>query len=87
MKKGFLVLIMVLSVTAFAFAEVIILKDDSVIKGKIIKLDEDIITVIGSFGEMVIERDNVKKQYANEEEYSTICRVMSMNGAGIGMRA
>ncbi len=69
------------------FAEVIILKDDSVIKGKITKLDEDIITVIGSFGEMVIERDNVKKQYANEEEYSTICRVTSMNGTGIGMRA
>lgn len=70
MKKGFLVLIMVLSVTAFAFAEVIILKDDSVIKGKIIKLDEDIITVIGSFGEMVIERDNIKKMYSSDKEYN-----------------
>ncbi len=69
-KSVFLIFIIIFGLN-LAFGEVIILKDDSVIKGKIIKLDEDNITVIGSLGEVVIERDNIKRQYASEEEYLT----------------
>ncbi|HQB61145.1 MAG TPA: hypothetical protein PK899_05750, partial [Spirochaetota bacterium] len=68
--KKILIAIFILLLNAFViFPEVIILKDGSIIKGKIIKLDEDNITVLGSYEEIIIERNNIKKQYQSEAEY------------------
>lgn len=69
-RRNIVSLILLCVALNFLFSEVIVLKDESIIKGKIIKLDEDNITVIGSFGEMVIERDNIKMQYQNETQYN-----------------
>ena len=51
------------------FAEVVLLKDGSIIKGKIIKMNEDIITVLSNYGEMVIDRSQVVNTYFDEDAY------------------
>lgn len=49
--------------------EVLILKDGKIINGKIIKMDEDTMTVYSKDGEYIIDKEDIKIIYFNEEEY------------------
>ena len=51
------------------FSEVLLLRDGSLLKGKIIKMNEDSFTVLTNFGEMVIDRVTVQQMFSSEEDY------------------
>jgi hypothetical protein len=68
-KKIFCLLFMLLFSTAFIFSEVVILKDESILKCKINKIDDAGLVVTASFGEVVIKRENIKKIYFDDVAY------------------
>lgn len=74
MRKVFFVLFMFVFGINLIFGEVIILNDDSVIKGKITKLDEDNIVFLGEFGEMIVERSKIKQMFGTEAEYNSFVK-------------
>ncbi len=51
------------------FAEVLLLKDGTVVKGKIIKLDEDKVVILSNLDELIVERDQILKTYFSDAEY------------------
>ncbi|HBI36183.1 MAG: hypothetical protein A2355_16885 [Spirochaetes bacterium RIFOXYB1_FULL_32_8] len=68
MRKFMLIIYVLMTVNLF-FGEVLLLKDGSIIKGKIIKMDEDNLVVLSAYGEMLIERSKIKKTYFADSEY------------------
>lgn len=68
--KKILFLLFALSQISFLFSEVLLLNDGSILKGKQIKMDEDTMTLLGEFGEVVIERNKIKKTYNSENDYN-----------------
>ncbi len=66
--KSFFVLVF-MSLVIAGYSEVIILNSGSVISGKIIKMDEDTMTILSDFGEFVVDRDQIKKFFYTQEEY------------------
>ena len=70
-----IILFLSIFVCGFALnAEILTLSDGQVIRGKIIKMNEDSLTVITDFGEMYIDRSKINKTYFNENEYEEDCR-------------
>lgn len=69
MKLKIFIFVLLLFIVTFIFSEVIIMKDDRVIDGKIIKMDEDTITVITKTKEIIIDKEDVLKIYYNERDY------------------
>ncbi len=67
-KIIFLIIAMLLSINMI-FGEVLLLKDGSVIKGKIIKMDEDNLVVLSEYGEMIIDRTKINNTFFDESEY------------------
>ncbi len=67
-----MVLLLVFIFTAFlSNAEVLELKNGSIINGKIIKMDEDTMTIISDIGEIVIDRENILTIYQNMDQYNS----------------
>ncbi len=69
MKKTIFVFILLFIIIAFILSEVIIMKNEKVINGKIINMNDDTITVITKTEEMVINKYDVKNIYYNEADY------------------
>ena len=78
MKKLIVTLILFLIIISQLFSEILILKNGKEIKGKIIKMDEDTITVITKKEEIVIERDNIKITFFDENEYKKVLEAESL---------
>jgi len=71
MRKNILsLLLLLLFVSYFAHGEVLVIDNGSILNGKIIKMDEDTMTILSEFGEMVIDRDKIKRIYQNMDEYN-----------------
>ena len=68
MKQIFYIFFLFIIVTLI-LSEVIVMKNNNVINGKVIKMDEDTITVITKTKEIVIDKDDVIKIYYSEKEY------------------
>ncbi len=69
MKKTVFIFILLFIKIALIISEIIIMKNDRIINGKIIKMDEDTITVVTKTYEMVIDKDEIKNIYQNESDY------------------
>ncbi len=48
------------------------LNDESIIRGKIIKMNEDKLIVLTEYGEMVIAREKIKNTFFNDAEYEKV---------------
>ncbi|OHD08792.1 MAG: hypothetical protein A2086_03145 [Spirochaetes bacterium GWD1_27_9] len=68
-KKMFILLFFIQLFSLQLFSEVLLITDGSVIKGKIVKMDEDNFVVLSSYGEIVVERKKVKQFFQTDEEY------------------
>lgn len=69
MRKS-LVVFFLFFISALLFSEVIILEKGEKIVGKIIKMDEDTITVLTQKEEMVFDRDKIKSIFRTEDDYN-----------------
>lgn len=58
-----------LFMASLVFSEVLLLKDGTIIRGKIIKLDEDKVVILSTYGELLVDRDQIIKTYFNDAEY------------------
>ncbi len=68
-KRKIFIIIFLFLIGMFIFSEVIVMKDKRVINGKIIKMNEDTVTVITKKEEIVIDRENIRMIYNSEKEY------------------
>ena len=68
MKKLFLIILCVFILTILT-NEVLILKDGKTLNGKIIKMDEDTMTVYSKDGEFIIDREDIIEFYIDEKTY------------------
>ena len=69
MKKNLFIFFLLPFFIAFIFSEVIVMKDNRAINGKIIKMDEDTMTVITKTKEIVIDKEDVVKIYYSAKDY------------------
>jgi len=67
MKKA--IILLFLTVPFFIFSEVILVKDGSLIKGQLIKTEENFVLIKSDYGELKIDKTNIVKIYFSEEEY------------------
>jgi len=68
MKKIILSTLFILTIY-FTFGEIIILKDHTVIKGKIVERYKDIIIVKTNNGKLTVDRSEIIKEYDDEEQF------------------
>ena len=65
--------------TFFLFSEVLVLKNGDVIRGKLIKMDEDTMTIVSEKGEFIIDRDEINYIYEGEEFYKSKYSTLKKN--------
>ncbi|HPO50800.1 MAG TPA: hypothetical protein PLO89_10790 [Spirochaetota bacterium] len=69
MKIRFFILFLIFFGANFIFGEVFLLKNGDVITGKNIKMDEDTVFVLTSYGEISLDRENIENIFSDEEQY------------------
>ena len=65
----FCITILFLFLVLYLFPEVLVLKNGDVIRGRLIKMDEDTMTILAKYGEFVIDRDDIEQIYTDEASY------------------
>jgi hypothetical protein len=77
MKKSLLIVLLCLNALSVIFSEVVVLKNKEVLKGKIISIKEDWVTLEVNALRMEIESSQIYKIYYLEEEYERDRQMLS----------
>ena len=80
MRKSNLLIIIIFLIIILT-NEVLILKNGEKLIGKIIKMDEDTMTVYTKEGEFIIDRDDILEFYKDEKAYQNRQRSNQLNGS------
>ena len=67
MKKLILIKFIILFILGLSFSETISLKDGSIIIGEIKEINDEIVIIETSYGEIEINKENIKKIYTKNE--------------------